>query len=96
MHPCKIRVFLDNKGSVSDFVMKDTEFDTADEARLYIKKQFDDTIANLEDSNTSYTVSCIANKDSFDIPRTYQQDYESLFYKKLSTDGFTMIMEAIR
>lgn len=96
MHPYKIRVFLDQSGAVIDFVMSDTEFETIEAARLYIKKQFDDTIENLENMNTSYTVSCIANKDSIDIPRGYQQDYESVFYKKLFTDNFTMIMEIIR
>lgn len=96
MHPYKIKVFLDHNGAVSDFIMADTEFETVDAARLYIKKQFDDTITNLENANTSYTVSCIANKDSIDIPRGYQQDYESVFYKKLFTDDFTMIMEIIR
>lgn len=96
MHPYKIRVFLDHSGAVTDFVMADTEFETIEAARLYLKKQFDDTITNLENTNTSYTVSCIANKDSIDIPRGYQQDYESLFYKKLFTDNFTMIMEIIR
>ena len=96
MHPYKIKVFLDHNGAVSDFIMADTEFETVDAARLYIKKKFDDTITNLENANTSYTVSCIANKDSIDIPRGYQQDYESVFYKKLFTDDFTMIMEIIR
>lgn len=96
MRPYKIRVFLDHKGAVSDFIMSDTEFKTVDAARLYIKQQFDDTITNLENTNTSYTVSCIANKDNMDIPKGYQQDYESLFYKKLFTDDFTMIMEVIR
>lgn len=95
MTPYKIRVFFDHNGAVTDFVAKDIEFETIEAARLYIKKQFDDTITNFENANTSYTVSCIANKDSIDIPLGYQQDYESVFYKKLFTDDFTMIMEVI-
>lgn len=101
MTPYKIRAFFDHNGAVIDFVAKapeaeDLEFETIEAARLYIKKQFDDTITKLENANTSYTVSCIANKDSIDIPLGYQQDYASVFYKKLSTDDFTMIMEVIR
>lgn len=96
MTPYKIRVFLDHNGAVTDFVMKDTEFETIEAARLYVKKQMDATIDNLEKADTSYTVTCIANKDSMDIPRGYQQEYESIFFKKLFTDDFTMIMEVIR
>lgn len=96
MAPYRIRVFLDHKGAVSDFIMAGTTFNTIDAARLYVKKQFDDTIANLENTGTSYKVSCIAEKDRTDIPQSYQQDYESFFCKSLLTGSFTMVMEIIR
>ena len=70
-YPYKVHLLLNTKGAVTEHLC-DSDYDTLKDAQAYINEQIKETMDNLDNSGESYTVSCIAHKNAYDIPRAYQ------------------------
>lgn len=94
-YPYKVHLLLNTKGAVTEHLC-DSDYDTLKDAQAYINEQIKVTMDNLDNSGESYTVSCIAHKDAYDIPRAYQSTMNPLFCKIIKTEAFVMEMTAVK